>query len=169
MLDRLIDIVLQFIDQLMPFTVIPYYDRGVRLRFGKPKGVLEYGFHWKIPFADEILTHMVMPTTLNLTEQSLTTRDGQSIVVKGIIKYRVSDVEILLLEVNSATDAISDMVSGLIRDKVITKNWSECNDQTLVSEVSRAAKIESKKWGIEIMSLTFTDLCLMRSLRLMNK
>ena len=169
MLDKLIDIVLQFISDIVPFVVIDHYDRGVRLRFGIPKTELEPGFHWKIPFADQILTQMVKAKTINLSEQTITTKDGKSIVVKGVIKYEVSDVSTLLLEVNDATDALADMVQGIIRDKIISKNWEECNDSSLVGEISRAAKSEAKRWGLSILQITLTDLALMRSIRILNK
>lgn len=169
MLDKLLDLFLQFIDDLLPWQVIPYYDRGVRLRLGKPKGVLNFGFHWKIPFADQILTHMVKPTTLNLDEQSVTTKDGMGVVLKTAIKYEIENVEKLLLETNSATDALSDMVQGIIRNKIINKNWSECNDATFTNEILKASKVEAKKWGISILEVTLTDLGLMRSIRILNR
>jgi membrane protease subunit HflC len=153
----------------MPMVVIPHYDRGVRLRLGKPRGVLEPGLHYKIPFADTILTHMVKATTLNLSEQTITTRDGQSIVIRSVIKYEVSDVETLLLEVSNAVDALSDIVQGIIRDKIIEKDWSELNTSALTGEISRASKAEARKWGITILQITITDLALMRSIRLLNK
>lgn len=168
MLDKLIDIVLQFIDDLVPWVVIPHYDRGVRLRLGKPCGVLECGFHWKVPFADQILTHMIMPTTMNLSEQSVVTADGTAVVVKAVIKYEVENVERLLLEVNSASDALSDMAQGLIRDKLIAADWKDCNNDKITSDISRSIKIEAKKWGIRVLTVVLTDLSPMRSIRLLN-
>lgn len=111
---------------------------------------------------------MVKPTTMNLIEQSVTTKDNISIVAKAVIKYEIADVEKLLLEVNDPVDAISDMVQGIIREKIINRNYSECNDSTLTSEISRSAKIEAKKWGISILDITLTDLAQMRSIRLLN-
>jgi regulator of protease activity HflC (stomatin/prohibitin superfamily) len=167
-LDRLIDIALQLINDIVPFVVIPHYDRGVRLRLGIPKGKLEPGFHWKIPFVDEIITHMIKVKTLNLSEQTLTTKDGQSVVIKVAIKYDVEDVETLLLEVNDPIDALSDMVSGITRAKVTTRLWSECNDDSLIGEISRGAKVEAKKWGLRVLNVTITDLGLIRSIRLLT-
>lgn len=169
MLDRLIDLLLNFLDDTLPFIVIPHYDMGVRLRFGIPKGVLEPGFHWKLPFADQILSHMVKATTLNLSEQTITTKDGQSVVIRTVIKYEISDVETLLLEVSNAVDALSDIVQGIIRDKIVERDWKDCNNDELSVAISRQSKIEARKWGITILQITITDLALMRSIRLLNK
>lgn len=172
-LDKIIDIIISFLDKLIPFEVIPYYNKGVRLRLGNPVGgkedVLQPGFHWKIPFVDDILSHMVKTKTINLLEQTITTKDYKSIVVKAVIKYEVFDVYTVLLEVNDPTDAVADMVQGIIRDTFIEKNWVDCNNTTVIAEISRRAKREAKRWGIEILEITLTDLAEMKSIRLLNK
>jgi regulator of protease activity HflC (stomatin/prohibitin superfamily) len=167
-LEKLIEKLLEVWDQLMPFFVIDYYDRGVRKRMGIPKGVLQPGFHWKVPFADEILTCMVKATTLNTTEQSLTTADNISIVIRAALKYEIEDVETVLLEVNSPKDALSDMVQGIIASKVMSRAWAECTVDSLLPEISRSVKLESKRWGIKVISVVITDLAIMKSIRLLN-
>ena len=51
--------------------------------------------------------HMVKPKTINLIEQTITTKDYKSVVVKSVIKYETADVVKLLLEVNDAADALA--------------------------------------------------------------
>ena len=92
MLDRLIDVVLQFGSDVLPGIIFRYYEEAVLLRFGKFKKVLKPGFHPKIPFADEVIDQHVVITTLSLPAQSLYTKYKQNIVVKGVIKYKISDV-----------------------------------------------------------------------------
>jgi regulator of protease activity HflC (stomatin/prohibitin superfamily) len=169
MFDRLIDVVIIIWEHLTPLMVIPEYDKGVRLRLGRYHSTLGPGPHWKIPFVDEIITSMVVPTTLNLDEQSVTTKDNKSIVVRCIIKYEVADVKKLLLEVGSASDALADMVQGIIRDKIIMRDWAECNSDGLVGDIQRLSKNEAKRWGINLVSVVITDLSEMRSIRLLNK
>ncbi len=168
MLEKLIDVLIEIYDSLKPFVVIPEYDKGIRLRLGKSKGVLEPGFHWKIPFADDILTHMVKTTTINLSEQTITTKDWKSIVVKAVIKYEVKDIEKLMLEVNDPVSAISDMAKGIIRNEFIQRPWEECNNGTVSTEITKEIKKESLKWGILVKEVTLTDLGEMRSFRLFN-
>lgn len=168
MLDKLIDFLLQFLEHLLPVIVIPPYERGLRIRLGKNLGILGNGWHWKIPFADVVLTQMVVTTTIPLPEQTITTKDNCSIVVKSVIKYEISDVEKLLLEVNDAVDAVSDMTQGIIRDIFVSKDWSECNDPEIVKAITQKARTEAEKWGIKISKVTLTDLGLMRSIRLIG-
>ena len=168
MLDKLIDFLLQFLEQLLPFKVINQTDEGVRLRFGKFKNVLKPGIHFKIPFGDEILSHSVLWTTYSVPAQSLTTKDGKDVVVKLVIKYRIVDIQTFLLEVWDAIDAISDMTQGISFDIVKEKTWDELHTLDLKPLVTRKARVEAKRWGIEIETVTLSDLAKIRSIRLLN-
>lgn len=171
MFDRLIDFALDLIDDLLPVTVIEHFNKGVRLRFGKYNKTLEPGLHFKIPFIDQILTMMVKTKTLNLLEQSLTTKDDIQIVVKAAIKYEISNIEKALLEVNEPVDAIGDMTQGIIRDLVISKEYNALNlkAEELESEILKLCRSEARRWGIEIKNITITDLAKIRTIRLMQK
>ena len=168
MFDRLIDFLLQFIDQLLPVTPVNQTDKGVRLRFGKFKQVVDPGWHFKIPFVDEVVKHTVLWTTMSLTSQSLTTKDGKDVVVKGIIKYRIADIETFLLEVWDAVDAISDMTQGIIFDIVKEKTWDELQTSDLKPLITRKVRNEAKRWGIEVETVTLSDLAKIKSIRLLN-
>jgi regulator of protease activity HflC (stomatin/prohibitin superfamily) len=168
MFDKLLDFILHWMTELSPLVVINQYQKGLRLRLGKSRGVIDAGLHWKIPFADNIIIEMVATTTIPLPEQTITTKDNQSIVVRSVIKYEVSDVERFLIDVYDAKDAMSDMTRGIIRDIFISKNWSECNDPEIVKTITSKARTEAEKWGLKINKVTLTDLGLMRSIRLIG-
>lgn len=168
MIDRLLDFFLALIDDLLPWIVIPHYDRGYMFRLGNKKKVLEPGFHFKIPFVDNVLTHMVKTTTIDISEQSITTLDGKSIVVAAVVKYDVDDVEKLLCEVAGPVEAVKDMTKGIIRNLIIVTLWENCNDEKLANEITKKARVEARKWGIKIESVTLTDMGIIRSIRLFN-
>jgi len=168
MFEKLIDFLLQFIEQLFPFVIVKQTTKGVRLRFGKFLDILDPGFHWKISFFDEVLPQTVVWTTFSMPSQSLTSKDGKDVVVKGVIKYRVVDIQIFALEVWDAIDAISDMTQGIIFDIVKDKTWEELQTIDLKPLITRKARLEAKRWGIEIETVTLSDLAKIRSIRLLN-
>jgi hypothetical protein len=73
-----------------------------------------------------------------------------------------------LLEVDSPAAAVADMSMGIIRDAFVDRNWSECNDPSLPGQIAIKIRREAKKWGINVIQLTITDLAIMRSIRLLN-
>lgn len=167
MIDKLLDFIIEVWEDLLPFVVIPVYDKGVRLRFGLHRDTLEPGFHFKIPFADNVLTQMVVTATME-TEQTLTTKDGKEAIVKSVIKYDIEDVATLLLKVNDARDAVSDMTRGIIRKEIVKANWAECNSEEIEKSILTKARREAKKWGINIIDLTITDLSQSKTVRLLG-
>lgn len=168
MFDRLIDLISEWIEKIIPFFIVMEYEEAVVLRFGKFHKVAKPGLHFRIPIVDEFMTNHVVVTTLSLPPQSLYTKDKQNIVVKGVIKYRIADVQTFLLEVYDAQDALSDMTQSIIKNVVMDKSLEECIDTEIDNLLSKKARVEAKKWGVEIQQVTLTDLAPIRSFRLIN-
>lgn len=168
MFDRLIDWLLSIWEDLKPYVIINEAYLGVRLRFGKFKEILEKGIHFKLPIFDEIQTQTVVWTTYSMPSQSLTTKDGKDIVIKAIIKYKIVNIELYQFEVWDAKDAISDMTQGVIFDIVKEKTWEELQTLDLKPLISRKVRTEVKKWGIEVETVTLSDLAKITSIRLLN-
>ena len=168
MFDKLVELIMNWIDQLLPVVIIPSYEEGVQLRFGKFKKVLHPGIHFKLPFGDEILHQHVVVTTLSLPAQSLYTLDKQNFVVKGVVKYKIADVKTFLLEVYDAKDALSDMTMSIIKNIVISIPAEKCIDPELDNLLTKKTRVEAKKWGVDIQQVTLTDVAPIRSYRLIN-
>jgi regulator of protease activity HflC (stomatin/prohibitin superfamily) len=168
MFDRLIDLISNWLEKIVPFFIVMEYEEAVVLRFGKFHKVAKPGLHFRIPIVDEFMTNHVVVTTLSLPPQSLYTKDKQNIVVKGVIKYRIADVQTFLLEVYDAQDALSDMTQSIIKNVVMDKSLEECIDTEIDNLLSKKARVEAKKWGVEIQQVTLTDLAPIRSFRLIN-
>lgn len=168
MIDSLLKIIGDLWYDILPVFVVDEYERGVVLRFGKLNRVVNPGIGFKIPLSDRVLTTSVVPTTMPLFAQSVTTKDDKSIVVRAIVKYRVSDPEVFLLRVNDATDAISDSAQGIIR-KVISRNsYDRCRTTEIEKTITKLTSEEAKYWGIDIMTVTITDIGIIRTFRLIK-
>lgn len=168
MFDKLIDLLTTWWSYLMPAVIIPNYEQAVLLRNGKFKKVLQPGFHVKLPVFDEVISQHVVVTTLSLSAQSLYTKDRQNIVVKGVIKYKISDVKVFLLEVFDAQDALSDMTQSIIRNIVISLPLEQCIDPEIDNILTKKVRVEAKKWGVDIQQVTLTDIAPIRSFRIIN-
>jgi len=168
MFDKLIDVVLNFGNQILPLVIIPDYAEAVQLRFGRFKNVLKPGLHFKLPFVDEIIEQHVVITTISLPAQSLYTKDKQNIVVKGVIKFKIADSKTFLLEVFDAQDALADMTQSIIKNIIILATLEECIDPDMDNVLTKKARVEAKKWGVEVQQVTLTDIAPIRSYRLIN-
>lgn len=168
MFDKLIEVILSVWDKLIFFTFVKQYQQGAYLRYGKLRKILDPGFHWKWPIVDEIDCYHVLTTAMNLEPQSLTTKDGFEIVVKGVIKYRIEDLTKFFTDVYDAVDAIADVSMGIIKNVIAKKTWDECKEESLDNEITKKVRAEAKKWGIAVEAVTLSDLSRMRSYRLLT-
>ncbi len=169
MLDKLVDLLIQFADRALPAVIVKQYQEAVHFRFGRLHRTLGPGLHWKIPFADDVDAYPVVTTTLPLPAQSVTTRDGVSVVVKAHVKYAVTDVSVYGVSVYDAVAALSDVTSGIIHDCIRDMDWEESRRSDLSAVVTPRATAEAARWGIALDRVTVTDYAQMRSIRLFNE
>lgn len=166
MLDKLIDLIIQFLEDILPFVIIPEYKKGVVLRFGKYKKTMDGGIHFKIPFFDNIIQDFICTTTLGLHPQSVTTRDGKSIVVRGIIKYKIFDIHNYTILVYDSKDAMSDTTMGIIKETINERDWEDVQKGKIDNLISKRVIKAMEEYGIEVEKLTLTDMAEMKSIRL---
>lgn len=169
MFEKLIDFILSLGRDLWPVVVIDQFDEGIILRFGKLYKPVAAGLHFKIPFVDQVLTTTIVTTTMHLNSQSLTTLDGKGIVLRGVVKYKIKDVEKFLLNVYDAKDAIGDVSMGSIKAVVMNKNWADLLSNEIDELITKEIKAECRKWGVDISKVTLTDLAIVKSIRLFNE
>lgn len=168
MFDKLIDVLSEWADKINPFIIIKDYQNGLHLRKGRYYRTLLPGLHFKIPLLDEVIEQHVVTTTMSLPAQSLYTADKQNIVVKSMVKYKISDVKVYILEVFDATDVISDVTQAIIKKLIIARNLDDCISHDLDTEITRKAREKVKSMGVEIQQVTLTDIAPIRSYRLIN-
>jgi len=164
MLDKLVDLLVSFGRELLPFVIIEQWNGAVQLRFGKFIKVLYPGIHFKIPFFDSVIETPVITQSVNLPSQTLTTLDEQSIVLKSIIRYKVNNIQTYLLGVMHANDVLIDTTQGMIRDIVEMTTWPALVDVN--TQITNEVKEFVVKWGIEVEAVTITDLGLVKSFRI---
>jgi len=166
MFDKLIDFLIQFGKDLLPFVIVEQWNEAVHLRFGKYIAVRKPGIHFKLPFMDGIIETPVITQSVNLPAQTLTTLDEQGIVLKAIIRYQITDVKKYLLNVMHANDVLIDTTQGMIRDIVEVTNWADLVNvnETITNEVKEYVE----KWGIDVEVITITDLAIVKTFRILG-
>jgi regulator of protease activity HflC (stomatin/prohibitin superfamily) len=185
MIDKLIDLVISILDHLRFWEVVKYYNRGVKLCFGKPirKNGRRYpeddktnpireiqpGIYWRTPLADQYITIMVKMDAMPLDPQTIITSDGIEIVVQAVLKYEIDDARIVILEVHDPVSAMADRAQGIIRSEMINATLATCNTSEFLKVcILPKVKTEAAKWGIRVVDLTLQSLGRFRSIRLLS-
>lgn len=170
MFDRLVDFLIQFLDLFRFFVVIPSYGDGVVLRFGKFHRLTHPGFHFIWPFKiEEVLSTNVVTETMPVGPQSLTTKDGVSIVISTVVTFRKTDVKTFLLEIEGAGQVIEDATYGIVAQFVMGHSWDELREgMDMANELTKAVRRQAKKYGVDIITVQISDFTRSRSYRLMQ-
>lgn len=167
--EKIIDFLLSLIEDILPcFTVKAWQETAV-LRFGRYHRSKGPGLYWKFPFFDNPVPYSVVTTTITTKAQTVLTKDGKSITIRQVIKYKIIDVKLMTTEIYDADDAILDLAQGLTMNQVNGMTFSECaNVVSISNDLTKKLRNEVKKYGIYIEQQTITDFIETRNYRLFN-
>jgi regulator of protease activity HflC (stomatin/prohibitin superfamily) len=169
MFDKLVDLLVSSLRMFMFWTVVDSYAGGVILRFGKFNRLADPGFHWLWPFNIEtVLRTNVVPETMTVGPQSLTTADDISIVIGVVVTFGISDVKTFLLEIEGANQVVMDSTFGVVSQLVMRHTWGELQSMDKPKELTKAVRAQAKRYGVEVVKVAVSDFTRSRSLRLMQ-
>lgn len=167
MLDKFFELLGSIWAWLIPFIVIFDFEAAIKLRLGRYSSDLSPGFHWIVPFGvDVILRGYNVTQTSNLEPQSLTTKDGKSVIISVVLVYRVRNMKRFHLEVEGPEQALSDCVYGEVSRAVLATTWKDLVDPVTLTALKVSVSTRALKFGIKVEDLLISDLVLARSIRL---
>ena len=115
MFDRLIDLIVEFIELFQVVVFINHYEEGVVLRRGKFHRVVKPGWRLIQPAGqDEVMVVNVKPEPMYLDVQSLHTKDDYPTNIQVGIIWRVTDAKAFLIENDDTEDMVGMLCSGVV-------------------------------------------------------
>lgn len=126
-------------------------------------------FHW--PLRTELLVHPVARQTLDLRPQVLTVKEGTSILIGGLITYRIKDVEQALAHTEHIDSTIRDAALSAT-SAVIGKfnTWDELKEAEQSGKLDTLLRDEARSvlrpYGVAVVKMTHTDLAKTRVIKL---
>ena len=164
--------IIQFIKDswylITPVFFVDQTDEAVHLCGGRFKRIQKPGAHWKWPLWDKIIKKTMVTTTVTADQQSLSTRDGHSIVVEAVIKYKIVDLEMFYTEIYDAVDALCDTTQGVVFEVIRDTDWEDCPTEDTQKAAAKKVRAKAKRYGIEIEEVTFSSMDRIRTIRLMS-
>lgn len=157
--EKLIDVLLEFIDLFRFWQVIDAYEQGIVLRLGQYNRTLEPGIHWLAPFGiEQSLNDNITVRTNAIAALTITNHQGQSIHADAIIKWRIRDLKKFLLEVDSADDVIKDVAYSTISRTMRGLAWEQLINPEVDDYLTKECRRRGFRYGVEIESVELGDL-----------
>jgi regulator of protease activity HflC (stomatin/prohibitin superfamily) len=169
LLDRLLDLLASWYAYLVPWAILRDDQVGLVLRLGRVRRTMVKGWNWKWPIIESVMIETSALDSIVLREQSLTTRDGVAVTVRGVITYRVVDPQRYIIDVDNPLTVINDAVTIAIGELVPELDAPEVlQGGGFQSSLTRRVRARAKQWGIEVQSVGLADRTRARALRLMG-
>lgn len=166
MFDKLIEFILNTIEQVLPCYILHDYEGGVLYRYGKIKKTVFGGFHWKIPFFDSVIKETITTDTMRIQDVNITTLDGSTATIGGEFDLVISDIKKALNDTHEWKGNLQDISRGIISDELEDLNWSDIRKKTTKNAIERRIKARALEMGITISNFSFTDKVISRAFKL---
>lgn len=164
MLDKLIEFILNQINNIVPFTIIFQFNNGARYRFGKYVRTLHPGIYFKIPYFEKILQENSVDTTILLPALSI-----NKLVVRASIGYRIDDMGKYYNNVCDTKSAISDIGCIILHEYCILNDKEYLNRIGFGDELKASLQDQVNNYGIKINFFELVEISESRSFKLFNE
>ncbi len=153
--------IFEFLGTFVPrLLIVDATQLGVAFRRGKHIICLVPGLHIFWPFWTTVTVRAAVRQTDNLPTQALQTKDNKTIVVGGMVRYRIIDVRKAVAETFDLDTAIIDESLAVICEYIVERDFTEVRGNRQKSNTAITKKIRTalKTYGVEVERAQLTDL-----------
>lgn len=164
----------EFFGRFFPRWIILNTTEGaVAFVRGKYPIELGPGIHWYWPAWTEVKAWIVARQSINLTTQTITTKDDRTIAVGAVLVFRVQDALTLITKTFDPDITIRAVAAGAVHHVCSGSEWNLLKmakedgslDTMLKRELQRRL---GRRFGVKVLDATLTDFALCRVLRLVQ-
>ena len=165
---KLVDLLLEFWRDLIPWLIIDSFEQAVILRLGggrqrSPDGhpyhkVLGPGLHLRIPFADQWFRQNVVPESSTYNPQTFVSRDGTAYLCQFHVLHRIDDIVTFTCDVENAESVLVDAVAGTLRRVIATLSDNELKEDSLEQLLTTRARGRAKRFGVYVERVFVSEL-----------
>ncbi len=183
MLDRLVDVLLEFLDLFRFWEIIEPTEVGLIYTLGRDTSVIRFnngffntGFHFIAPFQLETVTVVNIQWNWDSTSyQSLTTKDEKSIICQIAYKYRLVDeddkvrINIVGLDDEVATRRLTfgAAVAAVVEESTF-EEVRGATEKGMNHAILELARKELNQWGYKLAVIEWIQRTPSRTYRLMQ-
>lgn len=144
-------------------------ERAAKIFCGKHYKIIGPGLYLIWPILHRIVRMDVITQVVDLTAQTVRSKDNHELVVSGSIRYHIVDVEKAIFAVQDLDKALSTLALGVILEHMQRRTLDECmNIESVKDELRKGLADAASGWGVKVEKVSLTDLGRVRSLRLFS-
>ena len=135
-------------------AIVPMRENLVVERLGKFRKVLEPGFHFLIPFFDNIAyRHEIREQIFDIPAQTCITKDNMQVQIDGLVYLKVIDAKKASYGIGDYSNASVNLAQTTMRSEVgkLTLNSVFSERDTLNDKIVKEVDFASDPWGVKVL------------------
>lgn len=160
------DSIARLVGQVVFWATVQPWEQAIRVRLGKHVRRLVPGIHLRIPIIDVVHTQTSAWRATHIPTQTLSTRDGATVVTGGNVGYVIADIEALYRTLHHAEDTISQVSSAAIAEQVQAIDKAELTPELVAKRAGDVVREKLAAFGLADVDLRITDFAFVRVHRL---
>lgn len=165
--------IFEWIGQWIPrILIVDTTHAAVKYVWGKNAIPLGPGWYLWWPISTQVTMYPVARQACDLKAQTITTHDGRTVIVGGLLVYEIVDVLAAVATTFEPEETAKTIVLASIHDVCAQYSWPELQEHLRSGKLGKEMKAEAKKdldkYGVKVLSLTLTDLAPCRVLKLVT-
>lgn len=154
-----VGIVLSFL-ALPAIKIIKEWEIGLLFKLGKYKHKLKPGINFIIPWVDNVVIVDTRIQTVDIPKQEAITKDNISLMVNGVVYFRVEDAEKAIIKIQAYRYAVAQYSQTALRDVVgeAELDYLLNNREDVADKIKAIVDKETSAWGVDITSIKIQDI-----------
>jgi len=148
------------------WIIVQPWEQGIRIRCGKNTKLLNPGIYFRLPYFDSVYIQETRLRVIDLTVQTVTSKDLKTITLSGSIGYSINSVELLYNTLFHPELTISNMVMSEISDYVYKHNIDDISPEAIQKSV--LTNIDAKAYGLKFEYFKLINFAVVRTYRLIQ-
>lgn len=154
------------IDSVKIWVIVQPWESAVRVRMGKSTKILTKGIFFRIPYLDSIFVQENRLRIVQMSLQTLTTKDLNAITIEGAIGYSINDIEKLYNTLYQPETTISNFAKSKVAEYIFSRNHADVKPNEI--EESILKDLKELNYGINIEYFKLQNFAIVKTFRLIQ-
>lgn len=157
-----------FLSRFAIVVMVSPWEQAIRVRAGRHVQRLAPGIHLLLPVLDTVHKQTVRRRNSLIATQTLTTSDGDTLVIGASLGFEIADIEQLYRTLHDADDTLRQIAASALADMVLTTHRSELRPRTLSEMLTAKLAEKLDGFGLGGVEMRVTDFAYINAIRLIQ-
>lgn len=148
------------------WIIIQPWESAIKVRLGNKVTHLPKGLHFKFPYIDSIYKQENRLRVLEMSIQTLTSKDLKTVSVCSSLGYSITDIELLYNTLYHPEATISNMAMSEVSDFVFNSVLDDVTPRSIEEAVM--SKLNAANYGLKFEYFKLTNFAVVKTYRLIQ-